>query len=236
MFPLSSVTVRVGRARTYSRLFSTTRALRSGSFLNLGGLGASREAQYLSRERGIPRTEFSSNTHLIRSSEVDPFAPAPGATPSLAAARAAQDTTRSNAIASQATSREDLVTQLQAAREEVAQTKRAMSRLQARGKGLETAVILVPILFSVMAFIGYQAYRDGEAELAEPWQRLYNLLGIRAQQPLLESHGSTQPHRDATVEEHVLAESGLTSSEARPRSPNGTRQPILSGIFWANSK
>lgn len=72
--------------------FSTSRVSRagSGSFFNLGGLGASREAQYLSKERGIPRTEYNSNIHLIRSSEVDPFAPVPGSTRAAAARAAAR--------------------------------------------------------------------------------------------------------------------------------------------------
>lgn len=69
-----------GIARHPSRLFTTTPPSRSALF-KLGGLAASREGQYLSKETGIPRTEFSSNIHLIRSSEVDPFAPAPGASP-----------------------------------------------------------------------------------------------------------------------------------------------------------
>ena len=45
----------------------------SGSILNLGGLSISRESRFLSKERGIPRTEFSPHLELIRSSEVDPF-------------------------------------------------------------------------------------------------------------------------------------------------------------------
>lgn len=61
------------------RLFHTSSPARSALF-NLGGLATSREGQYLSKERGIPRTEYSSNIHLIRSSEVDPFPGAPGAT------------------------------------------------------------------------------------------------------------------------------------------------------------
>lgn len=64
--------------RCFLRTFTTTTPLCSILF-NLGGLASSRESQYLSREHGIPRTEYSSNIHLIRSSEVDPFAPAPGA-------------------------------------------------------------------------------------------------------------------------------------------------------------
>lgn len=64
--------------RLSSQTFSTTTPSRSALF-NLNGLAHSRESQYLSKERGIPRTEFSSNIHLIRSSEVDPFPNAPGA-------------------------------------------------------------------------------------------------------------------------------------------------------------
>lgn len=70
-----------------SRAFSTTASSRNVLF-NLGGLAASREGQYLSKEHGIPRTEYSSNIHLIRSSEVDPFAPlAPGASKHAKASR-----------------------------------------------------------------------------------------------------------------------------------------------------
>ncbi|KAI4193888.1 MAG: hypothetical protein LQ346_003804 [Caloplaca aetnensis] len=50
--------------------FHTTRCIRSALF-NLAGLSTSREGQYLSKERGIPRTEFSPHLELIRSSEVD---------------------------------------------------------------------------------------------------------------------------------------------------------------------
>lgn len=77
--------------------FSTSRASRAGSFFNLGGLGASREAQYLSKERGIPRTEYNSNIHLIRSSEVDPFAPVPGSSRAAADKAAARAAARAGA-------------------------------------------------------------------------------------------------------------------------------------------
>ncbi|KAL8756672.1 MAG: hypothetical protein Q9184_004425 [Pyrenodesmia sp. 2 TL-2023] len=50
--------------------FYTSQCIRSPLF-NLAGLSASRESQYLSKERGIPRTEFSPHLELIRSSEVD---------------------------------------------------------------------------------------------------------------------------------------------------------------------
>ena len=53
---------------TASRLYS------SGSLFNLSGLSHSRESGFLSKERGIPRTEFAPHLELIRSSEVEPFA------------------------------------------------------------------------------------------------------------------------------------------------------------------
>ena len=65
---------------SFTRSFTSNRAQLSPLF-NLTGLSGSRESQFLSRERGIPRTEYSANLQLIRSSEVDPFAPAPGASP-----------------------------------------------------------------------------------------------------------------------------------------------------------
>ena len=51
--------------------FHTSRPLNSALF-NLGGLSTSRESQYLAKEHGLPRTEFSPHLELIRSSEVDP--------------------------------------------------------------------------------------------------------------------------------------------------------------------
>lgn len=50
--------------------FHTSLRPRSSLF-NLGGLSTSREAQYLAKERGIPRTEFSPRLELIRACEVD---------------------------------------------------------------------------------------------------------------------------------------------------------------------
>ena len=55
-------------------LYTTPRILSSGSLFNLAGLSTSRESGFLSKERGIPRTEFSPHLELIRLSEVEPFA------------------------------------------------------------------------------------------------------------------------------------------------------------------
>ncbi|KAL6716580.1 hypothetical protein ACLMJK_006147 [Lecanora helva] len=55
------------------RAFHSTPCRSSGSILNLSGLSVSRESRFLSKERGLPRTEFSPHLELIRSSEVEPF-------------------------------------------------------------------------------------------------------------------------------------------------------------------
>ena len=55
------------------RQFHSTPHRSSGSLFNLSGLSVSRESRFLSKERGIPRTEFSPHLELIRSSEVEPF-------------------------------------------------------------------------------------------------------------------------------------------------------------------
>lgn len=60
---------------TLSRhLHNTSRLYSSGSLFNLSGLSHSRESGFLSKERGIPRTEFAPHLELIRLSEVEPFA------------------------------------------------------------------------------------------------------------------------------------------------------------------
>lgn len=55
-------------------IYTTPRILSSGSLFNLSGLSTSRESGFLSKERGIPRTEFSPHLELIRLSEVESFA------------------------------------------------------------------------------------------------------------------------------------------------------------------
>ena len=72
---ISRVSLTVVRlASQHSRAFQTTSPAAGSSLLNLSGLSTSRESQFLSKERGIPRTEFSPHLELIKSSEVAPFA------------------------------------------------------------------------------------------------------------------------------------------------------------------
>ncbi|KAL8695598.1 MAG: hypothetical protein Q9224_003309, partial [Gallowayella concinna] len=60
--------------RSTWRPFHNTSSLAGSPLFNLGGLSTSRESQYLSKERGIPRTDFAPHLELIKSSEVEPYA------------------------------------------------------------------------------------------------------------------------------------------------------------------
>ena len=51
----------------------TSPCVAGSPLLNLSGLSNSRESQYFSKERGIPRTRFSPHLELIEASEVSPF-------------------------------------------------------------------------------------------------------------------------------------------------------------------
>lgn len=248
--------------------FSTSSPARGGGPLfNLGGLGASREAQYLSKERGIPRTEYSANIHLIRSSEVDPFAPAPGSTRAAgrAAARAeeaarAKDAARAERargrshLASGAPSVgapsfgvapglpahdsvSSLVAQLQALRDELAETKRGLRRVQARGdrsgpsvaSQLLSTAIIVALIFFIAKDVS-ERVSTGPSSPADGLVQAQTLAGEV-------DEARAQRQRDAPAEERALAESGLTSFESEPVAsgdrPRGSS--VLSGLFWART-
>lgn len=236
-------------------LFSTTRAVRgSGAFFNLGGLGASREAQYLSKERGIPRTEYNSNIHLIRSSEVDPFAPAPGST-RTAAARAAARARWADAPSPYATDarlaklcRENsahgvpegapgLEAQLQALKDELAETKRALRAvLQAKAGGgrsetsMTSHLLSTAIILTAVYFIG----KDISERVTGPSTPVDGLIQAQALTDEVDE-ATAQRRRDAPLEEQVLAETGLTSFEKQPEMLEPPRRSVLSGLFWART-
>lgn len=243
--------------------FSTSSPVRGGGPLfNLGGLGASREAQYLSKERGIPRTEYSANIHLIRSSEVDPFAPAPGSTRAAgrAAARAeeaarAKDAARderargrshlasgapSVGVAAPGLPAHDsvssLVAQLQALRDELAETKRGMRRMQARGEKFGPSVASQLLSTAIVVTLIYFIAKDVSERVSPGQPRPADGL-VQAQTLAGElDEARARRERDAPAEERALAESGLTSFESEPvASGDRTRGSVLSGLFWART-
>ncbi|KAI7784996.1 hypothetical protein LA080_008395 [Diaporthe eres] len=258
MFTLSSAisTRTSGVARTSSgcgRLrFSTGHALRSGGgpLFNLGGLGASREAQYLSKERGIPRTEYSANIHLIRSSEVDPFAPAPGSTRSAAARAAARAEAEARSQLASAVSNvraapdptahgglTALAVQLQAVRDELAETKRVLRQVQARGgrpgNPMTSHLLSTAIILTLIFFIG----KDVSQRVTGPPTPADSLIQTQTLADAVDE-ATAQRQRDAPVEEQALAESGLTSfgtSNEPAVLGDHPRGSVLSGLFWART-
>jgi hypothetical protein len=76
MLPAASRSVRLHNVRRFSMTHPV--GAKSSPLFDLNGLANSREAQHLSKERSIPRTEFMPTLQMIRSGEVDPYAPAPG--------------------------------------------------------------------------------------------------------------------------------------------------------------
>ncbi|KKY33107.1 hypothetical protein UCDDA912_g06931 [Diaporthe ampelina] len=224
-----------------------------GPLFNLGGLGASREAQYLSREHGIPRSEYSANIHLIRSSEVDPFAPAPGSTRTAAARAAAraQAETHSQSCSQVASGPSPdarvapdlaahgglaaLAAQLQAVKDELAEAKRALRRVQAKGGKAETPMtshlLSTAIVLTVIFFIG----KDVTERVTAPPSPADGL--VQAQTIAHEVDAAAAQRRsDAPAEEQALAESGLTSFEVQPSVPEShPRSSVLSGLFWART-
>ena len=230
--------------------FSSSHAVRSGAFFNLGGLCASREAQYLSRERGIPRTEYSANIHLIRSSEVDPFAPAPGSTRTAAARAAARAQAEAHSQrASGASSAKfvadhaahvgpvglaGLAAQLQAVRDELAETKRALRGVQTKGENSETSMashlLSTAIILTVIYFIG----KDVSKRVTGPPRPADGLIQAQSVTDQVDE-AKAQRQRDAPFEEQVLAESGLTTFGNQPGTPESPSRSVLSGLFWARS-
>lgn len=270
MFSRSKIPTRASGAAHASNscgrlLFSTSQALRGGGPLfNLGGLGASREAQYLSRERGIPRTEYSANIHLIRSSEVDPFAPAPGSTRAAAARAAARaqteaqleeakaqlairaqnaSTSNSNSASASTSVAYDptavggiagLTAQLQAMRDDLTATKMALLRLQAKGEKPETSPTSYLLSTAIILAVVFFIGKDVSDRLARSTQPTDGLV----QAPSLADEvdeAMAQRQRDAPAEEQALAESGLTSFENHPAALESPRSSVLSGLFWARA-
>lgn len=268
----SSISARTGdvvRASTSSscrqRLwFSTTRASRAGSggLFNLGGLGASREAQYLSRERGIPRTEYNSNIHLIRSSEVDPFAPVPGSTRAAADKAAAEQHTRARIASALAGRRGQfapdhatdgllggagaatLEDQLQALRDELAEARVALldatlKAERAGGQGGSEPSMTSHLLSTVIIITAvYFIAKDVSARFAGPPPKPSDALSGEDLALTGEVDEATaQRQRAAPLEEQVLAESGLTSFESHQPDEvvEPPRRSLLSGLFRART-
>lgn len=133
----------VGHTAIRCRTFTSSAHCMVNPLLNLSHFSAAKEAQYLSKERKIPQTEFHPYLELIRSSEVDIFAPAPGASAMVVSAlKRAQmgqtdmQTTFNLAIA-------NAMQQIQAARNESYQARMTLARIHEKYRREERTSFLV---------------------------------------------------------------------------------------------
>lgn len=136
------------------RPFTTSKPLLINPLQNLSHFSAAKEAQFLSKEKRIPREEFHPYLQLIRSSEVDPFAPVPGATPSLVSAlrharsgEADTDTALRLAVS-------NLIEQIKVEKREKEEILEVLERVERRWKREErTALGFVAVLVGVLAVV-----------------------------------------------------------------------------------
>ena len=175
----------VESSRSLRQLHSSSHRA-SGSILNLGGLSVSRESRFLSKERGIPRTEFSPHLELIRSSEVDPFM---GEDKPTGSPQAAAYPSLTLHIKEGLQGVSYLSKELQSAKEDRAKVEAALRDLQFKYKSREkeaallalvTPVLIVGLLFSQKLgdFLdpALQQFRTVQRESSSAWHNIFSRL------------------------------------------------------------
>lgn len=244
IMPRPSVTI-LASSRV-ARPFSTTPPSRSVLF-NLGGLAASREGQYLSKETGIPRTEYSSNIHLIRSSEVDPFAPAPGATKQAVRLAAAQSTVNQKQPSSASSARFGYSSRKQpitvdSLAQENKQIKTAMMNLEfaleeVRENMDKTSWRSLGAITTLGIVLGYTTYQirvlQGDLEsVSKEKEALIAAGGV----PTLSQTTPTAIAGQAGQAQQAATPAVLITEEARPdtKSSSGGVLNWLRSSFWAS--
>ena len=153
------------------RSFRSTARQGSNSILNLSGLSISRESRFLSKERGIPRTEFSPHLELIRSSEVNPFTgkDSPVGSPSLAtySSPAMQYVGSSSSVSY-------LTKELENARIAKARSEAALRDLYVKYKSREKEASVLALVTTALT-LGFLFSRELE-DIFEPTLRQYQTV------------------------------------------------------------
>ena len=210
------------------RSFRSTARQGSNSILNLSGLSISRESRFLSKERGIPRTEFSPHLELIRSSEVNPFTGkgSPVGSPSPATYSSSKLRDDGNALMVSYLTKE-----LENARTARSTSEAALRDLYARYKSREkeasvlaviTTALTLGLLFS--SELGdifepiLRQYQTVRGELFSIWNRTSPKLFVQT---------SSEPCRDIRNE---ALEEQITSAKAPVLGPYSG----WSKLFWAS--
>lgn len=232
-----------------SRQLNTSSSHRaSGSILNLSGLSASRESRFLSKERGIPRTEFSPHLELIRTSEVDPFDRKKKNQNASNAERSGKYSKSRKSFAfspaTDASATINLAQECAVLRLEKQSLTDALEKLQQASKSKDKEVFqmmfIIAILLLVVFFPGetskygdplYQQFREyvaqffrenGTVPSAEASLNATRTLSIRE---------STQDAKSSTEKEKSNSPVEVSMSPSSTQRPKG----VWSNIFWASS-
>lgn len=231
-----------------NRSFSSSTCCLVNPLQNLSHFSAAKEAQFLSKEKRIPREEFHPYLQLIRSSEVDPFAPVPGASPSvitaLKYARAGEadtDTALRLAVS-------NLIDQVQASRQETTSVLRALALVQERFKREERNALIM--LFASLGLLGFIMIKTRAlSDLLDyvggntfDWQWLRNTsaqvqssqstVSISPRQRVLSSEAPAilpQPSTKQRQEDMVRPVTAKSVQSDRSGS-----KPLLWRLFWAD--
>lgn len=139
----------ISRQSVQFRAFSQSNRLLVNPLANLSHFSAAKEAQFLSKERKLPREEFHPHLQLIRSSEVDVFAPAPGASPEVIAKLKEAANGQSDAETTYKLAITNLASQLTASRLEVSDLKQARHRLSGEYERLRALTALTWIVIGI---------------------------------------------------------------------------------------
>lgn len=150
----SRLFTRCRRRLNTNRHFSQSTRCMVNPLLNLSHFSAAKEAQFLSKERKIPREEFHPYLQLIRSSEVDPFAPVPGASPTVIAALEKAKAGKTDTETTYNLAVSNLMSQVELSRRENLQVTSALMMIQERHKREErNALLFMLAAVGLLSFI-----------------------------------------------------------------------------------
>lgn len=216
--------------------FHTSQRL-SSSLFNLGSLSTSRESQYLSKERGIPRTEFSPHLELIRSSEVDTQR-APGSRKASSSSNALPsskkgnvDSLSSDLVAITATDYMALKETFEKLQQKLGTSEQAARQLlisyQKRTK--EGMTLGVFCLFLALAIVYAEEIHRLYTSGLQAWQS-----GMEEKRPLQEEpKAKTTLPVSRLAEHHTTGATTVAFCATSKRNVNLKQPWALSRLFWA---
>lgn len=158
------------------RMFTSSARCMINPLFNLSHFSASKEAQFFSKERRIPREEYHPHLQLIRSSEVDPFAPAAGASPSVVAALKRAETGQTDMQTAYSLAISNLGQQVLMMRGEVTQAHNTLAMIHDKYKREERNSFFVMLTsVAILSFVflktdALEDLKDYVRTVTSPWK------------------------------------------------------------------